>query len=73
MTLQFEAHVRSVLACGCSARQARDNMLLNARFLLPAALVPTQTLTLTLILTLLLTLTLTQPHPLPLNLGKQVL
>jgi hypothetical protein len=39
-TLEFEAHVRSILACGCSARQARDNFLLNARYLLPPALVP---------------------------------
>jgi len=27
------------MACGCSARQARDNMLLNAQFMLPATLV----------------------------------
>ena len=38
-TMAFEAHVRSVMACGCSARQARDNMLLNAQFMLPATLV----------------------------------
>jgi hypothetical protein len=39
-TLEFEAHVRSILACGCSARQARDNFLLNVRYLLPPAQVP---------------------------------
>jgi hypothetical protein len=38
LSLEFEAFVRSVLACGCSARQARDTILLTAGFLLPAAL-----------------------------------
>ena len=39
LTLEFEAFVRSVLACGCSARQARDTILLTVGFILPAALV----------------------------------
>jgi hypothetical protein len=38
MSLEFEAFVRSVLACGCSGRQARDTILLTVGFLLPAAL-----------------------------------
>jgi len=38
MILEFEAFVRSVLACGCSGRQARDTILLIVGFLLPAAL-----------------------------------
>ena len=38
LTLDFEAFIRSVLACGCSARQARDTILLTVGFLLPAAL-----------------------------------
>ena len=38
LTLDFEAFIRSVLACGCSARQARDTILLTLGFLLPAAL-----------------------------------
>ena len=39
LSLQFEAFVRSVLACGCSARQARDTILLTMQFLLPASAV----------------------------------
>ena len=39
LTLEFEAFVRSVMACGCSARQARDTILLTVGFILPAALV----------------------------------
>ena len=38
LSLEFEAFARSVLACGCSGRQARDTILLTAVFLLPAAL-----------------------------------
>ena len=56
MTLEFEAHVRSVLASGCSARQARDNMLLNGLFLLAPAQVPTHTQTDNLHLTPFLTM-----------------
>jgi hypothetical protein len=39
LSLEFEAFVRSVLACECSARQARDTILLTAQFLLPASAV----------------------------------
>jgi hypothetical protein len=75
MTLEFEAHVRSVLASGCSARQARDNMLLNGLFLLAPAQVPTHTQTDNLHLTPFLTLllTLTQTLSLPHNVGNQIL
>ena len=36
LSVEYEAFVRSILATGCSARQARDNNLLTAHFLLPA-------------------------------------
>jgi hypothetical protein len=38
MTAGFEAHVRSMMATGGSARQVRDNLVLNAtHFLEPSA------------------------------------
>jgi hypothetical protein len=38
LSQEFEAFARSVLACGCSGRQARNTILLTVGFLLPAAL-----------------------------------
>ena len=40
LTTEFESFARSVLATGCSARQARDNILLTIQFLLPQPMVP---------------------------------
>ena len=35
MAAEFEQFARSVLASGCSARMARDNLLLTGQYLLP--------------------------------------
>jgi hypothetical protein len=35
MSIGFEQFARTVLACGCSARMARDSLLLTVRFLFP--------------------------------------
>ena len=40
LTTEFEAFARSVLASGCSSRQARDNILLTLQFVLPKPMVP---------------------------------
>jgi hypothetical protein len=39
LTSEFDSFARSVLATGCSARQARDNMLLTLQYLLPPSTV----------------------------------
>ncbi len=39
LTTEFDAFARSVLASGCSARHARDNLLLTLQFLLPQPMV----------------------------------
>jgi hypothetical protein len=57
LTPEFDSFARSVLATGCLARQARDNMLLTLQYLLP---LPTVSHNFTFTLTSTLFLILTQ-------------